>query len=235
MTETYYAGVYWPGRPESQEACSRRAELLFQHLADLDPSLASWFEQGTSREAALNARFTPDAGTLLGLFKKQKYQQGGDELAFSAWNGKPGDSSVINFACGSPTLDTVDLCVLTPPSKGLAAERLFSVAAITRMLRAMVRAWEPTWGVFTSDSHRDEVSEFADVGTFVGWVTYLANHRGTVPPLPAPVRVEPVEDRGSLIILTPERLTVSNPEHVALARHVGELLTRAGLLRPMTS
>ncbi|RKH10437.1 hypothetical protein D7V97_13810 [Corallococcus sp. CA053C] len=235
MTETYYAGVYWPGRPESLEACARCAERLFQQLAALDPSLANWFEQATSREAALNARFTPDAGTLLRLFQKQKYQQGGGELAFSAWNGRPDDSSVINFACGSPTLDTVDLCVLTPPSKGLVAERLLSVSTLTPMLRAMVLAWEPTWGVFTSDSHRDEVSEFADVGTFVGWITYLAHHRGTVPPLPAPVRIEPVEDRGTLIILTPERLTVSNPEHVALARHVGELLTTAGLLRPVTS
>ena len=44
-----------------------------------------------------------------------------------------------------------------------------------------------------------------------------------------------MEDRGTLIILTPERLTVGNPEHVALARHVTELLTRAGLLQPMTS
>ncbi|NRD54523.1 Imm52 family immunity protein, partial [Corallococcus exiguus] len=50
-------------------------------------------------------------------------------------------------------------------------------------------------------------------------------------PLPAPVRIEPVEDRGSLIILTPERFTVANPEHVALARRVRELLAQAGLMR----
>ena len=46
----------------------------------------------------------------------------------------------------------------------------------------------------------------------------------------APVRIEPVEDRGTLIILTPERFTVANPEHVALARRVRERLTRAGLM-----
>ncbi|NRD66944.1 immunity 52 family protein, partial [Corallococcus exiguus] len=50
-------------------------------------------------------------------------------------------------------------------------------------------------------------------------------------PLPAPVRIEPVEDRGSLIILTPERFTVTNPDHVALARRVRELLAQAGLMR----
>lgn len=54
--------------------------------------------------------------------------------------------------------------------------------------------------------------------------------RGPVPPLPAPVRIEPVEDQGTLIILTPERFTARSPEHVALAARVRELLDRAGLL-----
>ncbi|NMO22117.1 Imm52 family immunity protein, partial [Pyxidicoccus fallax] len=52
-------------------------------------------------------------------------------------------------------------------------------------------------------------------------------------PLPAPVRIEPVEDKGTLIILTPERFTASNPEHVALAARVHELLGGAGLLHPL--
>ncbi|KFE60946.1 hypothetical protein DB31_4570 [Hyalangium minutum] len=62
---------------------------------------------------------------------------------------------------------------------------------------------------------------------------YFSRLRGTVPPLPAPVRIEPVEDKGTLVILTPERFTVSNPEHVALAARVHELLDRAGLLRKL--
>lgn len=61
-------------------------------------------------------------------------------------------------------------------------------------------------------------------------MTYLSRHLGRVPPLPAPVRIEPVEDKGSLVILTPERITASNPEHIALAECVRELLDRAGLL-----
>jgi len=97
----------------------------------------------------------------------------------------------------------------------------------------MVLAWEPEWGVATSINHRDRSSEFADPGTFVGWVTYLARHRGTVPPLPEPVRAEDVEGKGTLIVLTPERFTASNPAHVALAERVRELLAPAGLLKPV--
>jgi hypothetical protein len=77
------------------------------------------------------------------------------------------------------------------------------------------------------------MSKDATVDTFVGWVTYFSRARGTVPPLPAPVRIEPVEDKGTLVILMPERFTVSNPEHLALAARVQALLDQAGLLHPL--
>jgi hypothetical protein len=52
-----------------------------------------------------------------------------------------------------------------------------------------------------------------------------------VPPLPAPVRIEPVGELGTLIVLSPERLSVTHPEHLALGQRIRELLDRAGLIR----
>jgi hypothetical protein len=95
----------------------------------------------------------------------------------------------------------------------------------------MALAWEPEWSIATSQVHRDEVLKLSKAGTFVGWVMYFARSRGTLPPLPAPVRTEPVGDKGTLVILTPERFTASNPEHVALAARVQELLVGSGLLK----
>lgn len=66
-----------------------------------------------------------------------------------------------------------------------------------------------------SRTHREPDAEGGKADMWLGWVTYLSSHRGTVPPLPAP-----------------ERFTVTNPEHVALARRVRELLVRAGLMQP---
>ncbi len=118
--------------------------------------------------------------------------------------------------------------------KGSIGERVLTASVMTEVLRAMALAWDPEWGVATSDAHREmAVKELPQPGTFVGWVMYFSRLRGTVPPLPAPVRIEPVEDKGTLVILTPERFTASNPEHVALAARVHELLDRAGLLRPL--
>nr|WP_239470316.1 immunity 52 family protein [Archangium violaceum] len=98
----------------------------------------------------------------------------------------------------------------------------------------MAVAFEPEWGVATSQEHRGLVApKSARAGTFVGWLTYFSHRRGPLPPLPSPVQVEPVEDKGTLVILTPERLTASSPPHVALALDVSERLVQAGLLTPL--
>jgi hypothetical protein len=47
------------------------------------------------------------------------------------------------------------------------------------------------------------------------------------------VRVEPLEDKGMLVLLTPERLDSSNPDHLQLARDVAALLSPLGLLSPL--
>ncbi|MGZ3460428.1 MAG: immunity 52 family protein [Archangium sp.] len=107
---------------------------------------------------------------------------------------------------------------------------MLTVPVLIEMMRALVLAWEPDWGGVISESYRELRDE--PVGPpFTGWLMYFSRRRGAVPPLPAPVRVEPVEDKGSLIILTPERFTVDNPAHVALADHVRASLDRAGLLK----
>nr|WP_224365040.1 immunity 52 family protein [Hyalangium versicolor] len=99
----------------------------------------------------------------------------------------------------------------------------------------MAVAWEPDWAVATSDSLVEMSTKRPSAGTFVGWVMYFSRRRGPVPPLPEPVRVEPVEGLGTLVTLTQERFTVSNPVHVELASRVSPLLDQAGLLSPVVS
>jgi hypothetical protein len=124
-------------------------------------------------------------------------------------------------------------CVLNPPVSGPVSERLLTAPVLGQILRAMVQAWEPEWAIATSGEHRDTAIEFADPGTFVGWLMYFSSRRGSVPPLPEPVRVEPVANLGTLVLLTPERFTAANPEHVALASRVHAVLAQAGLLKPL--
>ncbi|MGE6758569.1 immunity 52 family protein [Corallococcus interemptor] len=237
VSESYYAGAYWGPRRESSEECARRMGTLLAGLPSVDPSLASWYQQGKSRKDALKKPLRPDPAALE-LFVRQGKDRIFEDLGFSVggWNGASDDYEVSGFLirCGAYSEGGGNRCVFTLPSKGPSQDRLVTASALAALMGKTAAAWEPDWGVAISEQHRDLAKpRHAKGAPHVGWVTYLSARRGTVPPLPAPVRIEPVEDKGTLITLTPERFTVSNLEHMTLAEQVRELLDRAGLLKPL--
>jgi hypothetical protein len=124
-------------------------------------------------------------------------------------------------------------CRLDLPSRGPVAERLVNARMVEQLMRLMVDAFEPEDGMAGAFEYWDAVwqdpeSRRSEKG--VNWIMYFSRACGTVPPLPAPVRIEPVGDRGMLVILSPEPLVASNPEHLQLGRRVQTLLKKAGLL-----
>lgn len=168
----------------------------------------------------------------MGLYKAKSRRDAA--VSLSAWNGeRDGASTSVRISCGSAPGGLSDLCVMELPTEDEARARVVTAPVLARILRAAVDSWDAEWGVATSIAHRDAVSEFATPGTFMGWATYVSRQRGPVPPLPSRVCVEPVGDKGTLIVLTPERFTASNPEHVELAEVVRASLDRAGLLKPL--
>lgn len=232
MKEKYYVGAYWPGRVESVEAYARRAAGFFGSLRTIEPSLGRWFEKAASRAAALGSPIAPNAESLMGLFKSKSRRDAA--VSLSAWNGeRDGASTSVRLSCGSSPGGLSDLCVMELPTEADARTRMVTAPVLLQLLLAAADSWDAEWGVATSIAHRDSVSEFATPGTFVGWVTYVSRQRGPVPPLPSPVCVEPVGDKGTLIVLTPERFTASDPEHVDLAEQVRASLDRAGMLKPL--
>jgi hypothetical protein len=236
MSESYYVGSYWPPRPEPAEACARRMEEFFRLLGRCEPTWIHWYETANSFEEARKRQVRTDAANLTRLLEK-KENRIGDGFFYGLWAGDaPKESTGLNGGCGSASPWSHSNCVLTPPSKGTISERVLTAPVMAEALRAMALAWEPEYGIASSDQHRRLITppeEFPHPGNFVGWMMYFSQARGAVPPLPAPVRVEPVEDKGTLLLLTPERFTASNPEHVELAAHVHAVLAEAGLLRPV--
>jgi hypothetical protein len=243
MIETYYAGAYWGPRQESAEQCARRAKLFFTAMAQCDDDFIRWYGPTLSRKQAPQA-LQVEVPTLERMFEegRTRNDEGGiiEDLGFHTsgdngmWPGtRPREFVAFRVKCGSHAERLPNSCVLNLPSAGSAMDRTVRAPMLASILRAMALAWEPGWGIATSHAHRDMVTERATVGTFVGWVMYFAHGLGVLPPLPAPVRVEPVEDKGTLVILTPERFSASNPEHVALAARVHEVLSHAGLLKPL--
>jgi hypothetical protein len=236
--DSYYAGAYWGPRQETPEACARRAEAFLASIANIDPAFSQWFEGGRSRKDALKRLIEPSGEALEERVRRGRDRQF-ESLGYSvwAWNGAPDDYDAcgFNFYCGGYSEGQSNCCVVDLPSRGPNAERILSVPILTGLVRSMVLAWEPESALATSTMHRDAVTPDDNADSFVGWIMYFSRSMGTVPPLPAPVRIEPVEDKGTLIVLTPERLTAENPEHVELGQRVHELLNKAGLLRSAIS
>ncbi len=74
MIETYYAGSYWLARPESAEACARRAERFFHLLGRCDPAWTRWYETADSFEEARKRQFRTDATNFQKLFAQEEHQ-----------------------------------------------------------------------------------------------------------------------------------------------------------------
>lgn len=237
MSETYYAGAYWRARKESPEECGRRAEVFLTALSKVDPSFSQWFKQGNSRKEALKHRIELDRASLEKMFRRGM-DRVVEELGFriSGWTGGDDyEASSFFITCGGHSEHVRNVCLIHLPSQGSGhlgpiGERVLTAVVLTELVRAMAVAWEPDHAVANSSELSDLIQKDSKEDVVVSWVMYLSHCRGKVPPLPAPVRVEPVEDKGTLIVLTPERFTVNNPEHVALAARVRDLLDEAGLL-----
>ena len=234
MNDTYHIDCCWSGRLESDEQLAQRAAAWFRELSQIDPLLGRWYLNAKTTAEAVE--FHPTVEVLRDLFTSKAFK---DEMgvSFVAWNGRdePEHCYTNMMSSWSPGLFPA-ICTLIPArQEGAFTKRLLTVEALTRVLRAMVRVWEPDCGVATSREYLDclEDSQRQVPEVYCAWLTYLSARRGKVPPLPEPVRVEPVEDKGTLIVLTPERFTVDNPWHISLALEVQRTLGEAGLLGPI--
>lgn len=239
--ETYYVGAYWGPRRESPEDCARRAASFLNLLAACDPLLANWNKipkpRGKGRKIPL---MPPDPRTLTEAFQRGVNREPGGPpiedlgLTVGAYNDGIGQDFVsVSMRCGGYAEGVSNACVLSLPSKGENAERILTASVLAEAVRSMALAWEPDWAVAMSETYREMDDRQGKADIWLGWVTYLSQRQGKVPPLPAPVRIEPVGDQGTLIVLTPERFTVSNQRHLALAKQVRGLLNRAGSLTPV--
>lgn len=219
---------------ESAEECARRAETFFRLLSQCDPIYTRWFEKADSRKKALQLQFEPTAETFARFFKRRGYRIAQVGFLFGAWTGHAENErgGSLRFTCGYDAVGALNNCVLDLPREEAGLERVLTVPVLADIIRAMVLAWEPDCGVVFANAYQ-RMREHPVGKPYTGWLMYFSRRMGEVPPLPEPVRVEPLEDKGTLIILTPERFNGHDPAHAALADQVRDLLDRAGLVREL--
>jgi hypothetical protein len=231
MGEPFYAAAYWGRRAESAEQCAKRAETFFSLLAACHGDYGHWYEQANSTKHAPQLEFEPAYDTFVRFFKKKKYQAGDDGFSFGAWTGHSNNQGgMILLGCGASDEGATNLAQLYFPSEPPGKDRLATLPVVTGVMRALALAWEPEWAVATPRDFRDRLSEAGLPGTFVGWLTYYSRQWGAVPPLPEPVQVAQVEDKGALVVLSPERVDGASEKDVVLGGRIQQILQGSGLL-----
>lgn len=240
--ESYLIGAYWGPREETVEACAERLCLFLECLGRCDPLFEDWFEKGRSRKDDLKRRVqTNDRKAMEALLLKGRiYSDDGrlmEDLGFQVglWTGdQQGEVATLSVSCGSYALRPgINSCVIKPPPIGAGASRILQVQLLTELVRCVVSAWEPNWGVVTSSDSRDLVYRPHKRSPVVGWLTYLSTTRGKVPSMELPVQIKSIGDLGVLIVITDDRFTIANPDQIALANQVARLLEQHHLMEPL--
>ncbi|WNG23612.1 hypothetical protein F0U62_05900 [Cystobacter fuscus] len=238
MHEWYYVGGYWGPRKETALECARRAELFFHMLARCDSTFTQWYRGGRGAPRSLPGHpVRPEVVEWEQLFLRGRLRTDVskkviEEFGFVeyVWNAKTKERTRVEFSCGAYSHGAVNTCLLRPPEVGPLRERILSAPLLAEVLTSLATAWDPDFAIAGSNEMVRLVQKRKGE-VRVGWLTYLSRRLGTVPPLPAPVRIEPVGTLGWLLVLSPEPMSASNPEHVAFTSRVRELLDRAGLIR----
>jgi len=237
MFERHYLGAYWGPRKETALECAQRAVRFFSLLAKCDPAFVQWYRGGRGSPRDLPGHpVRPDVEEWEQLFLRGRNRTDVgkkviEDLGFGeiVLNAKKMPTR-IHMHCGeySP-FGQGNTCLIYPPDEGSGREQMLRAPLMAEVLTSVATAWEPDFAMVSSTPMVDLI-EKRPKEVRVGWLTYLSRSLGRLPPLPAPVRIEPVGEMGWLLVLSPEAMTASNPEHVALTARVRELLDRAGLI-----
>ncbi len=232
MNSRHFLGAYWPSRRESIVECADRLAKFLSALADCDPDLATWYEQGGSRKGASALKASiEDNDYLLNLLNRgrSKRDVGRDvieELGFRVglWNGVNGDrEATLSITCGiywdgpNPNAGLSNSVVLQLP-KSLGA--LSEAKNMARVLTVVAEAWEPTWaGVLSRAAMR--ARHFNPALPFVDWMAYVPSE---IDQVPSPSTVLRLAGLGSIVVVQTTPPSTDNPDELTRIRRIDEIL-----------
>ena len=235
MIQRYIVGAYWPSRKETLDHCAARLQQFFVELEASDPAFLNWYERGRSRKDAVEKRVNAtDIQYLRGLLDRGRNRRDVDhaimeELGFriGVWNGaRDLKEAGINIACGLHWEDkqkrtTLYNSIVVDLPKELGDLKLYE--NIIKLVRAMVRVWEPSWaGVMSKNAMVER--DFDPARPFVDWIVYV-NKRINLPTTLCHA-VEYI-DQGTIIVVHPTPPSVDNTDETSRIRQVDHALRQA--------
>ena len=254
MSERFYIGAYWGPRKESIDECARRAVTLLSRLSMCDERLQRWTRPVVSDEGIVDLESVERAVPFDEIVLKQILLEGqnhyGDkertiigDLGFQvclSTDIREQEVVYLEFCCAlyHEGSDLVNSCAISLPRNGIVSERLLQIRVLEELIDAVVQSWDPDWGTVISHEYLDTCPDLSSRNALipkVGWMTYLSNRYGSIPPMPKPSRVVSVRGKGHLVVVTDERFSTTCQNHIEAAKQAREILVRAGLLVPLNT
>ena len=245
--ESWEIKLYWWERPEDAHAIAQRVDGLLLSLASIDPELSLWdmMPTGKSREMI---PFDVETFEKVKLGREGRSRTDDDgsvmeEFGYHAWLSTPStpcsddtEYSQIRIYAGAYGLKMHPNSCEVHLHNGRRFDALRTVDKQCAIIRALVEAWNPDYGLATSIDFQLERQPQRrarpDRMPEAGWLTYLPARRGPIPPLAPPAWTVPLGTLGSIVVASPERISVERPETIAAVDAVDAQLTAAGLLEP---
>lgn len=229
-TSRFVVSCAWWNRAEPEGSCARRTARVLGHLAGLGFPPERWdaaVQEGPDHQPTF--RHVPMGGIGVDRIeattrRDTRFGDIGDR--FAAAQGTPGGPFVsISLRCGGTSIGNHLMVDVTTGDA--------RVEVVLSLLRTAVEAFEPNFAMASPSPPvarlEDMEAYTAPVGrphrAIVEWITFLAAERGTVPPLPAGVRVLS-KARGTYVVLAEDPATAT-PD---LVERVTDILLAAGLL-----
>lgn len=238
----YYFGWYWGDRTEDIDACAEkvlrslealgRCDPAFENIyvvpqerkvpykVDVDPAaVRSIMEAGRNREDLPPYKIIESLG-FKGSFVSEDFRKRGFE-----WS--------LLFHCGVSVSGVPNSCVLSVPKSGDVRDRMLQYDTARRIIGELVEIWNPDTAVLKKRGTivKQPDGRMTMTKVPVGWMNYFASHLGKVPEnLPLTSQIE-IDDRGTLLIVTPDPVTMDLPENTETNEALTLALKRAELLR----
>jgi hypothetical protein len=237
-SDSFLAAVYWGARPETAAGAAERFLGTVTELeATGDPLFTGW-SIVKGRKAVALPRDTEELAEFVAteVHRRDSDNSVMEDLGyeFNAYSGDEYDlrSATVSASCGTTSTEPPipNNALITPSRFQDAGETLPLVA--DELLAALVDAWDPDWGMFTSYWRRkaqdpDRRSKGTDV-PYVGVLTWLSDRLGSVP-ADIPAATVRRYDGGTLIDL---RRDGELPDEEAVRATAG-FLREAGTLAPI--
>lgn len=156
-----YIGAYWGPRTESVDQCAERVSRFLLALADVDPALIGWRDQGDSEIAALsNPVVSPDPAAIVDRLEADRQRDSNgqvlDEFGYlTSWWNAQGDAPVILTLSIGKTHPTVPNSVVVQLPEPASARNIYSLVNAGKIVSAVINSFDPQRLVWSNDHLRE--------------------------------------------------------------------------------